>query len=292
MRRQAALDPMASQLHSRPRLQAQLGGALPRQPQLVLVSDLDGTLLDGPPRWRRLLYDWLEAERERVLLVYSTGRDLRSVARLLEVEREMGLRPPHLVIGDVGCTVACGTSLQPLPLAVDPIEALWRGRAERVLPLLEGMPGLSPQPISADRRLAYDILDRNALDPARLAALEGHGVDWLISGDRYLDVLPAGVNKGSTLMRLLEWLEIGAERVVTAGDSLNDLAMFETGLNGVMVANAEPGLLAALPRLSGIYRALGEGCEGILEGLLHFGFGPLLGELAAEIGSLRVAPGS
>jgi hydroxymethylpyrimidine pyrophosphatase-like HAD family hydrolase len=80
--------------------------------------------------------------------------------------------------------------------------------------------------------------------------------------------------------------------VVTAGDSLNDLAMFETGLNGVMVANAEPGLLAALPRLSGIYRALGEGCEGILEGLLHFGFGPLLGELAAEIGSLRVAPGS
>jgi hypothetical protein len=252
----------------RHRLQEQLSATLPHQPQLVLVTDLDGTLLDGPPRWRRLLYGWLEAERE------------------------MGLCPPHLVIGDVGCTVACGASLQPLPLAVDPIEALWRGMPERVLPLLAAMPGLSPQPISADRRLAYDILDRNALDPARLAALEGHGVDWLISGDRYLDVLPAGVNKGSTLLRLLEWLEIGAEQVVTAGDSLNDLAMFETGLNGVMVANAEPGLLAALPRLSGIYRALGEGCEGILEGLLHFGFGPLLGELAAEIGSLRVAPGS
>ena len=292
MRRLDAMDPMARRPHPRHRLQAQLSGALPRQPQLVLVSDLDGTLLDGPPRWRRLLYDWLEAEREQVLLVYCTGRDLRSVARLLEVEREMGLRPPHLVIGDVGCTVACGTSLQPLPLAVDPIEALWRGMPERVLPLLAAMPGLSPQPISADRRLAYDILDLSALDRGRLAELEPHGVDWLISGDRYLDVLPAGVNKGSTLMRLLEWLEIGAEQVVTAGDSLNDLAMFETGLNGVMVANAEPGLLAALPRLSGIYRALGEGCEGILEGLLHFGFGPLLGELAAEIGSLRVAPGS
>jgi len=59
-----------------------------------------------------------------------------------------------------------------------------------------------------------------------------------------------------------------------------------------MVANAEPGLLAALPRLSGIYSALGEGCEGILEGLLHFGFGHLLGDLAAEIGNLRIAPGT
>lgn len=276
MRRQGAMDPMARRLHPRHQLQEQLSGALPRQPQLVLVSDLDGTLLDGPPRWRRLLYDWLEAERQRVLLVYSTGRDLRSVARLLEVEREMGLRPPHLVIGDVGCTVACGTSLQPLPLAVNPIEALWRGMPERVLPLLAAMPGLSPQPISADRRLAYDILDLSALDRARLAELERHGVDWLISGDRYLDVLPAGVNKGSTLMRLLEWLEIGAERVVTAGDSLNDLAMFETGLQGVMVGNAEPGLLAALPRLRATYLARGEGCEGIVEGLRHFGFAHLL----------------
>jgi hypothetical protein len=207
---------------------------------------------------------------------------------LLEAEREMGLHPPHLVISDVGCTVACGASLQPVPLAVDPIEARWRGLAERVLPLLAAMPGLSREPISADRRLAYDILDIGALDRIRLAGLEGHGVDWLISADRYLDVLPAGVNKGSTLISLLEWLEIGPERVITAGDSLNDLAMFETGLRGVMVANAEPDLLATLPRLTGIYRALGEGCEGILEGLLHFGFGELLGDLGVELRTLRI----
>jgi hypothetical protein len=219
--------------------------------------------------------------------VYSTGRDLRSVRRLLESEQEMGLRPPHLVIGDVGCTVACGTSLEPVPLAVDPIEARWRGLPERLLPLLAAMPGLSAQPVTADRRLAYDV-DVAALDPARLAELESYGVDWLVSGDRYLDVLPAGVNKGSTLRTLLGWLEIGPERVVTAGDSLNDLAMFETGLSGVMVANAEPGLLAALPRLGGVYRARGEGCEGILEGLLHFGFADLLGELAEELRRLPV----
>jgi hypothetical protein len=29
-----------------------------------------------------------------------------------------------------------------------------------------------------------------------------------------------------------------------------------------------------------VYRAQGEGCEGIVEGLRHFGFGCLLGDLA------------
>ena len=274
----------------RERLQQQIRVLLPRQPELVLVTDLDGTLLDGPPRWRRRLYSWLASERERVLHVYSTGRDLRSVRGLLAAEQEMGLHPPHLVIGDVGCTLACGASLQPVPLAVDPIEARWRGKPERLLPLLASMPGLSAQPVTADRRLAY-LIDVAAIDRQRLVELEPHGVDWLISGDRYLDVLPAGVNKGTTLQILLGWLEIGAERVVTAGDSLNDLAMFETGLPGVMVGNAEPDLVAALPRLPSTYRARGEGCEGILEGLLHFGFAELLGDLAADVAapSLMVA---
>ena len=273
---------MAVSPRLRERLQQQIRVPLPRRPELVLVTDLDGTLLDGPPRWRRLLYAWLASERERVLHVYSTGRDLRSVRGLLAAEREMGLHPPHLVIGDVGCTLACGASLEPVPLAVDPIEARWRGKPERLLPLLASMPGLSAQPVTADRRLAY-LIDVAALDRRRLAALEAHGVDCLVSGDRYLDVLPAGVNKGSTLQILLGWLEIGAERVVTAGDSLNDLAMFETGLPGVMVGNAEPDLVAALPRLPATYRARGEGCEGILEGLLHFGFAALLGELADHL---------
>ena len=67
--------------------------------------------------------------------------------------------------------------------------------------------------------------------------------------------------------------------MVTAGDSLNDLAMFETGLQSVMVGNAEPGLVRALPGLPRTYRACGHGCEGILEGLRHFGFGHLLGGL-------------
>ena len=261
----------------RQQLLGQISAALPADPELVLVTDLDGTLLGGDDPWRRRFYRWLEVHRQRVLHVFSTGRDLESVQGLLAQEREqaLGLTAPHLVIGDVGCTVACGETLLPLPQVVDPIEARWRGLPERLTPLLAQIPGVAPQPESVQRRLAYRI-DPLRLDIERLRQIEAHGVDCLVSGSRYLDVLPAGVNKGSTLLALLEALELDHDRVVTAGDSLNDLAMFETGLRGVMVGNAEAALVEALPRLSATYRARAHGCEGIVEGLHHFGFAHLL----------------
>ncbi|MEB3332538.1 MAG: HAD family hydrolase [Synechococcaceae cyanobacterium] len=258
-------------------LERQLGGDLPdpARLELVLVTDLDGTLLAGSRRSRRRFYRWLSLRRKRVLHVFSTGRHLRSVERLLSRETALGLVSPHLVISDVGCTVACGTTLQPLPLVVEPIEALWRGCDARVRPLLEGLRGLSAQPVAVERRLGY-LIEPDRLDLSRLAAVEAHGVDCLISAGRYLDVLPLGVNKGSTLLNLLHWLELDHDRVVTAGDSLNDLAMFQTGLQGVVVGNAEPQLLAAVQELPGIHLARAHGCAGIVEGLRQFGFAPLL----------------
>jgi hydroxymethylpyrimidine pyrophosphatase-like HAD family hydrolase len=237
----------------------------------VLVTDLDGTLLGGATPERRRFYGWLAEQRQRVLHVFCTGRDLQSIARVLLEDEPIGLQAPHLVIGDVGCTVACGHSLTPIPLAVDPIEARWRGLPERLAPLMEGQPGLSLQPVSSNHRLAYYV-DPELFDPALIPLLEAEGADCLLSDNRYFDVLPAGVNKGSTLLALLEWLELDHATVVTAGDTLNDLAMFETGLKGVMVGNAEQALLEHLPRLPSVYRARAEGCAGIAEGLHHFGF--------------------
>ncbi|MEB3335141.1 MAG: HAD-IIB family hydrolase [Cyanobacteriota bacterium] len=271
------MHPEHSSHRSSPRrwLEQGLRARLPRDPRLVLVTDLDGTLLGGSPRWRRRLYGWLAAKRDCVLHVFNTGRDLASIARLLEEEASMGMGAPHLVISDVGCTVACGLSLAPISEVIEPIERRWRGQPERLLPLLRTIPGLSPQPVSAVRRLAY-LIDPGRLDRTRLGAVAALGVDCLVSGEKYLDVLPAGVNKGSTLSALIEWLELTPETVVTAGDSLNDLAMFETGLRGVMVGNAEPALVEALPQLRRTYRAKAHGCAGIVEGLRHFGYDPLL----------------
>jgi hydroxymethylpyrimidine pyrophosphatase-like HAD family hydrolase len=255
-------------------LQSQLSAPLPDDPDLVLVTDLDGTLLGGEMEERRRFYRWLVEQRQRVLHVFCTGRDLAAIAHVLAEDEPIGLSAPHLVISDVGCTVACGQSLLPVPLAVEPIEARWQGLPERLLPLLQDQPGLTAQPVHTDRRLAYYV-DPLAFDHSLVPLLEAQGVDCLLSDNRYLDLLPAGVNKGSTLLALLEWLQVDHAKVVTAGDTLNDLAMFETGLHGVMVGNAEAALLAHLPRLQSVYKAEGHGCAGIAEGLRHFGFAHL-----------------
>ncbi len=277
-------------LSPRQRLQAQLAAPLPPCPELVLVTDLDGTLLEGEREQRRRLYGWLARRREQVLHVFSTGRALDSIAEVLERQGPIGLHPPHLVISDVGCTLACGHSLRPLPLALEPIEARWRGLPERLEPLLRGQPGLTLQPRATNRRLAY-LVDVAVFDRGLIPRLEAAGADCVLSADRYFDVLPPGVNKGSTLLTLLQWLELDGHRVVTAGDSLNDLAMFETGLAGVMVGNAEPVLVAALPRLPSVYRARAVGCAGIAEGLVHFGYGHLLGQGFSPLNRPAAGPG-
>jgi len=259
----------------RARLQSQLAAPLPERPELVLVTDLDGTLLGGPSEERRGFYRWLAEQRERVLHVFCTGRDLGAIAQVLGDDEPLGLAAPHLVIGDVGCTVACGSSLLPIPLAVDPIEQRWQALEPRLRTLLEGQPGLELQPMSSNRRLAFYV-DLDQFDLGLIPVLEAEGATVVMSDNRYFDVLPGGVDKGSTLLSLLGWLEADHATVVTAGDTLNDLAMFETGLKGVMVGNAEPALVEQLPRLSGVYHAQGHGCQGIAEGLRHFGFGHLM----------------
>ncbi len=256
------------------RLERQLAAPLPAAPDLVLVTDLDGTLLAGEAAERLRLYSGLSQRRERVLHVFCTGRSLTSIQRLQAEQGPLGLPVPHLVISDVGCTVACGSSLRPLPELLETIEARWHGKPERLAPLLAGVAGLSLQPISRERRLAY-LYDPECFDLSLIPRLECHGVDCLLSDRRYFDVLPLGVNKGSTLLLVLEWLALEQGLVVTAGDSLNDLAMFETGLAGIMVGNAEPELRCRLPQLPGIYGASASGCGGILEGLRHFGFAHL-----------------
>jgi len=43
--------------------------------QFVLATDLDGTFLGGSGEDRKRLYDWIEANRATVGLIFVTGRD-------------------------------------------------------------------------------------------------------------------------------------------------------------------------------------------------------------------------
>ena len=60
-----------------------------------------------------------------------------------------------------------------------------------------------------------------------------------------LDVLPASADKRQAIDFLHEWLGVVPERTVFAGDSGNDLAVLTSGIQSVLVANADLEVRAA-----------------------------------------------
>ncbi|MEO0388262.1 MAG: HAD family hydrolase [Pseudomonadota bacterium] len=239
----------------------------------VLATDLDGTFLGGSEAARRTLYDWIERRRDTVGLIFVTGRDPDFIQTLC---REEGVPVPDYAIGDVGTTIArvapdCG--VQPLPALEREIAAAWGDGGARVRAALADTAGLTLQPTAFRYRVSFD-LDPARLDPSAEARVTALGYDVLVSDNRFFDVLPRGISKGPSLLRLLDHLGVAPARCLAAGDTLNDLSMLTAGLPAVAVGGAEPALLAALPDAAGPYRATGIGAAGITEAIAHFKLHP------------------
>ena len=234
---------------------------------LVLATDLDGTFLGGSDDDRRNLYAQLNA-RDDALLIFVTGRDIGFIAELIETP---GLPRPHYVVGDIGTSIYDGRTLQPIAELEAPISSAWNGATARVVALLEGEAGLTLQDTPFRHRVSYDY-EPATLSPDTVSRIEAAGFDCLLSADRFFDVLPKGISKGPTLIRLVEALGLDAERVLVAGDTMNDLSLFETGYRGVAVGNSEPRLAAAVGDMPNVYRSPHPGSAGIADAIRHFKF--------------------
>jgi len=232
-------------------------------PALVLATDLDGTFLGGAEDERRRLYHMIDARRDDVLLIFVTGRDLPFIRELCG---DGNVPFPDYVIGDVGTTIAAGQELEPLEALEADIATAWNDRGEEVRRMLADQPGLRLQATPFRYRVSYDYAP-DAFDHSLLAKIEAAGFDVLISAGRFLDVLPPGVAKGPTLLRLIDHLALDRDRVLVAGDTLNDLSLFETGLRGVAVGNSEPALKRRLEDHEFVYHSRGFGAAGILEAM-------------------------
>ncbi|MBS7456786.1 glucosylglycerol-phosphate synthase [Coralloluteibacterium stylophorae] len=231
----------------------------------MLATDLDGTFLAGSPERRHELYQLL-AGRDDLRLVYVTGRGLEAVMPLLS---DPSLPRPDYIVCDVGGTVVDGRTLHPVHPLQAGIEARWPGE-RTVIEALGDWPGLERQDQPQDRRVAY-FCEPGAISDELRRRVEELGLDMLYSGERYLDVLPRGVSKGASLVALAEHLGVPKDLVVVAGDTLNDLSMYQHGFRGVCVGESEIGLLTATESLDHVHHADEAGCGGILEALAQFG---------------------
>lgn len=233
---------------------------------MLLATDLDGTFLAGSADNRLRLYQLVNSHPD-IRLAYVTGRGLESVLPLLS---DPTLPVPDYVVCDVGATVVDGVTQQPLQPLQSQIAARWPGD-QAVVAALEHIQGIERQDVPQERRCSYFCASDAVTEELR-RVVEALDCDLLYSADRYLDVLPRGVNKGSTLRALIAQLGIEEDDVLVAGDTLNDLSMYQQGFKGVCVGQSEKSLLHATQGQARVLHASTPGCGGILEAIEHFGF--------------------
>lgn len=235
----------------------------------LLISDVDNTLLGDDEATQRLA-GWFDERRQSdypVRLALNSGRFCVS---LLESVETTPLPCPDVIIGGVGTQIHFPPDWEAIPQWPLPNPG-WVPEAirEEVVSELGIIP--QEQEWQSDYKLSFYAHD---LAPDRLATLRknlvtaGRAVEVVYSSQRDLDVLPAGVDKGTAAAFLAKLWEVPPERVFVAGDSGNDLTMFQQGFRGIVVANAHP----ELKRLNSdaVYHCKKPYAAGVVEGLEHW----------------------
>ncbi|QDU72590.1 Mannosylfructose-phosphate phosphatase [Mucisphaera calidilacus] len=227
----------------------------------LLVSDIDDTFLGDAGATLRLIR---EAGRQGVAIALNSSRPWVSVAETVAGLPE-GWRPRATI-------TAMGTQVR-----IDEKEQVaW---AER-------FGGWSRGPfdaLAAERgwvaheaamqtayKASYALPEGADRDAVREQILAAGRALVVISGGGDLDVLPVSAGKGPATVYLAGVLGFGMDRVVVAGDSANDLGMFEVAERAIAVGNARAELTSrADPERT--YFARGCCAGGIIEGLMAYG---------------------
>ena len=238
----------------------------------ILFTDMDGTLLtskkDVSPALAGLISRMIEAGHRFVL---SSGRTLPSI--LSSAQNAGLLYPDTLVIavnGNLVYDCKTGRALLektvPVPVCKGVIGLAHKYGLHiqsyddsRVVCEKEG-PELSfyQKSTGLSAVLTNDIMGHIGHAPYKLLAIDLTGKDRLLalqkevlsrygdqvtaifSCDQYLEFLPEGINKGSGIRFLCDYLQIPLDNTLAAGDAENDITMLETVKLPCVMKNARP----------------------------------------------------
>ena len=245
----------------------------------LLFLDLDGTLLDDgkeiSPGNRRALERALRAGHR---VVITTGRALSS-AKIQAQRLGLDRSGCYLITFNGAVVYDCGTESVLSRTFLDP-EALYavfdeanrRGVCIVTYSIDEIIvesrnDGETAQrycaPLGMDYRVADDIrTELTAPSPKALivdfddhSRLEGMR-DWIethlsgradcfFSNRSYLEVVPAGMNKGQAVIEMCRRLNVPISNAIAVGDEANDLSMIQAAGIGVAMANGTQAVKAA-----------------------------------------------
>lgn len=232
----------------------------------VLAVDLDGTFLESKDKQKDDLYAYLR-EHPECLLVYVTGRNTEVILPILD---DMFIPTPNFIIGDVGSTVICGQTLQHIQPLQHDISTRWHETLKDIKNI-GGLENLKRQDQPHERRMSFYV-DPDDVPHDLIEQLQDRKCIVTYSNRVYLDILPHGAGKGATLRALIDHLEVDHDKVMVAGDTMNDLSMYEEDYKGVVLANAEDPLKEATKDMPNVYFSKETGTDGIFEALKYFEF--------------------
>lgn len=266
-------------------------------PFRAIALDLDGTLTNHDkvvtPRTRQAL---LKAQEQGAIIILASGRPtygIVPVAECLELEKRGG----YILSYNGGNIVNAKTGeklfSQFLPDAVIPI--LYKYAKEKNHALL-GYAGNEIITEMPDDQYVKEESRINKMNIRKvdnlLEALEPHPTKLLMTGDPtdmikaeeelveilgekmdifrsapfFLELVPKGIDKAQSLLRLLAKINLTPADLMAFGDGYNDLSMLKLAGVGVAMANAAPEV-----RADADYVTLSNEEDGVAEALLHFG---------------------
>lgn len=265
-------------------------------PYRAIALDLDGTLTNHDkvvtPKTREAL---LQAEAEGVVIILASGRPtygIEPVAECLELDKRGG----YILSYNGGNIVNAKTGeklfAQFLPDEVIPI--LYRYAKEKNHALLgyAGNEIITEMPddqyVKEESRINKMNIRKvenlfEALEPHPTKLLmTGEPADMLkaenelseILGDRmdifrsapfFLELVPKGIDKAKSLLRLLSKINLTPADMIAFGDGYNDLSMLKLAGMGVAMQNAAPEV-----RAEADYITLSNEEDGIAAALEHF----------------------
>lgn len=266
-------------------------------PFRAIALDLDGTLTNHDkvvtPRTRQAL---LKAQEQGAIIILASGRPtygIVPVAECLELEKRGG----YILSYNGGNIVNAKTGeklfSQFLPDAVIPI--LYKYAREHRYALL-GYAGNEIITEMPDDQYVKEESRINKMNIRKvdnlLDALEPHPTKLLMTGDPtdmikaeeelveilgekmdifrsapfFLELVPKGIDKAQSLLRLLSKINLTPADLMAFGDGYNDLSMLKLAGVGVAMANAAPEV-----RADADYVTLSNEEDGVAEALLHFG---------------------
>ncbi|NUT32727.1 MAG: Cof-type HAD-IIB family hydrolase [Hamadaea sp.] len=237
-----------------------------------IVTDLDGTLVDRQLRMVSRSREALERFRgDGGEVIIATGRSRESAAPYYA---ELGLSTPAILLnGALICDLSTGEVLldKRLPADVwagvrDLLESLppdcagvvfrggrafrvtdstlidaYAGRDRITVEKIGGWDELPPDRISKAMVICADT----AVASSQLGRVGGLDVTTVVSEPTYVELLPAGVDKGTALTWLAAHLAMPLDEVAAVGDNPNDIPMFAVAGLGAAVGDGHPAARSA-----------------------------------------------